>query len=90
MPSVDRAGFVPADWTIATPTAAAYTAKTSVTTLKVADLEPADKAWPMSAVFKGLLYLARSLFGRAPWLALVGATLTSIGAVYFIVGAVGF
>lgn len=30
------------------------------------------------------LYLARSLFGRAPWLALIGATLTSIGAVYFI------
>ena len=30
------------------------------------------------------LYLARSLFGKAPWLALIGATLTSIGAVYFI------
>ena len=30
------------------------------------------------------LYLARSLFGRTPWLALIGATLTTIGAVYFI------
>lgn len=30
------------------------------------------------------LYLARSLFGRTPWLALIGAALTTIGAVYFI------
>jgi hypothetical protein len=30
------------------------------------------------------LYLARGLFGRAPWLGLIGATLTTIGAVYFI------
>ncbi len=50
----------PSDWWGCTPNAPAYTAKTSVTTTKVANIEPADKAIPQMATFGGGLYLARN------------------------------
>jgi hypothetical protein len=48
------------DWTSATPSAASYAAKTSITTRKTFDLEPADKAVPQMAVLGGRLYAARN------------------------------
>jgi hypothetical protein len=50
----------PGHWTAATPSVAGYTAKTSITTDKTADLEPADKAVPAMASFGGRLYSARN------------------------------
>jgi hypothetical protein len=50
----------PSDWAIATPSAAAYGAKISVTTTKLADLLPADRALPQWAVLNGKLYAARN------------------------------
>jgi len=48
------------DWSVATPSAAAYGAKTSVTTSKLADLLPSDRALPQWAVLNGKLYAARN------------------------------
>lgn len=50
----------PADWTTATPTAAAFTAKTSITSLKVSGFIPSDRAYPGIARFNGRLYAARN------------------------------
>jgi len=50
----------PGDWTGITPSAAEYSAKTSITTSKVSEIEPNDRAWPQFAVHKGLVYLARN------------------------------
>jgi hypothetical protein len=67
-----------ADWADCTPTAAAYGAKTSTTTTKRSELEPADKALPAFAEYGGRLYAARNtttgpqLFACAP--ALSGTT----------------
>ena len=46
------------DWFDATPTA--WNAKSSLTTSKTSDLEPADRAVPGMAVFNGRLYAARN------------------------------
>jgi hypothetical protein len=48
------------DWADSTPSAAAYTAKTSITTTKTSDLEPADRAVPAMASFNGRLFAARN------------------------------
>ncbi|MDP3154575.1 MAG: hypothetical protein Q8N23_17990 [Archangium sp.] len=48
------------DWAACTPTDAAYAAKTSTTTTKRADLEPADRAIPAFATYAGRLYVARN------------------------------
>ena len=50
----------PSDWAVATPSAAEYVAKTSVTTSKLADLLPADRSLPQWAVLNGKLYAARN------------------------------
>jgi len=50
----------PADWLVVTPTDPAYAAKTSVTTNKVVDLEPTDRAVPQMAVFGGRIYVGRN------------------------------
>ena len=50
----------PSDWAICTPSSATYTGKTSVTTSKVAEIEPADKAFPQVAAFQGRLYAGRN------------------------------
>ncbi len=52
-------GLLP-PWTTSTPNGAAYTAKSSVTTRKTLDLEPADKAFPQMAELAGKLYAARN------------------------------
>ncbi|HWE24397.1 MAG TPA: hypothetical protein VG496_10730, partial [Myxococcales bacterium] len=44
------------DWSTSTPNATAYGAKLSITTTKMSDLEPADKAFPQFAVLAGNLY----------------------------------
>jgi hypothetical protein len=48
------------DWAGCTPTAAAYSGKTSVTTSKVSGILPADRAFPQVATFKGRLYGGRN------------------------------
>ena len=48
------------DWTDATPSALAYTLKSSVTTSKISDLEPADRAVPAMVGFGGRLFAARN------------------------------
>jgi len=48
------------NWVTSTPNAAAYGGKSSVTTRKSMDLEPADKAFPQMAAFAGRLYAARN------------------------------
>jgi hypothetical protein len=53
-------GNHPGDWTAITPSDAAYSAKTSISTSKVSEIEPKDRAWPQFAVHKGLVYLARN------------------------------
>ncbi len=50
----------PGDWTSHLPSAAAYGAKSSVTTSKTAELDPSDKAVSQMAVFNGRLYFARN------------------------------
>ena len=47
-------------WVTSTPSAAAYAGKSSVTTRKTVDMEPADKAFPQMAAFGGRLYAARN------------------------------
>jgi hypothetical protein len=51
---------LPPSWTTSTPTDPAYAAKSSLTTKKTHDLEPADKAVPKMAVLAGKLYAARN------------------------------
>jgi hypothetical protein len=58
-PQPPVAGALP-NWVTSTPTAAAYAGKSSVTTRKSLDLEPADKAFPQMAAFGGRLYAARN------------------------------
>jgi hypothetical protein len=53
------AGVCP-DWTVVTPTAAAFTAKLPVTTSKTSNFEPADKAVPAMVEFVGTLFAARN------------------------------
>jgi hypothetical protein len=53
-------GNHPGDWTAITPSAAAYSAKPSITTSKVSEIEPKDRTWPQFAVHNGLVYLARN------------------------------
>ncbi len=53
-------GTMAADWEVITPSDAAFSAKTSVSTAKIADIEPADKAVPQMAVFGGRVYAARN------------------------------
>ncbi len=48
------------DWTDATPSAAAYTNKTSLASSKASDLEPADRAVPSMVTFGGHLFAARN------------------------------
>lgn len=48
------------DWALTTPTAAAYAAETSRTTMKIADLVPSDRAVPQMATFGGRLFVARN------------------------------
>ncbi|MBW2734924.1 MAG: hypothetical protein JRH20_21275, partial [Deltaproteobacteria bacterium] len=48
------------DWTVCTPSAQAYAAKVAVSTTKVSELEPADKAFPQMAAFGGRLYVGRN------------------------------
>jgi hypothetical protein len=50
-------------WTTSTPSAEAYRAKVSVTTQKLTDIEPADRAWSRMAVFQGHVYLGRNTTG---------------------------
>jgi hypothetical protein len=47
-------------WGSCTPTATAWTAKTSISTSKTSDFVPADKAVPQLATFKGRLYMPRN------------------------------
>jgi len=66
----------PSDWAVTTPSAAAYGAKTSVTTSKLADLLPADRALPQWAVLNGKLYAARNTTaGPQIWACTPGADL---------------
>ncbi|WP_375765457.1 hypothetical protein NR798_27510 [Archangium gephyra] len=58
-------GLFPGDWAPCTPSLAAWSSRTSRTTSKAADLEPADKAVPQLAVFQGKLYLARNTTSTA-------------------------
>jgi len=48
------------DWTNATPSAAAYSNKTSLASTKTSDLEPADRAVPAMVSFGGRLFAARN------------------------------
>lgn len=51
---------VPSSWMASTPNDPAYSAKSSLTTRKTHDLEPADKAVPAMVVLAGKLYAARN------------------------------
>lgn len=53
------------DWAPCTPSLSAWSSRTSRTTAKTADLEPADRAVPQLAVFQGRLYLARNTTSTA-------------------------
>jgi hypothetical protein len=55
----------PADWASCTPSLPAWSSRTSRTTFKTADLEPADRAVPQLAAFQGKLYLARNTTSTA-------------------------
>jgi len=48
------------DWTNATPSAAAYSNKTSLASTKASDLEPADRAVPSMVTLGGHLFAARN------------------------------
>jgi len=68
-------GLLP-PWTVSTPSDAAYGAKSSITTRKTLDLEPADKAVPQMASFGGRLYAARNTTsGPQLWACAPGADL---------------
>ena len=68
--------LLPGDWAVSTPSAAAYSAKTSVTTAKLSDLLPSDRALPQMAVLGGKLYAARNTtVGPQVWACTPGAGL---------------
>lgn len=48
------------DWADCTPSNATYSGKTAISTSKVQGIEPADKAFPQLAVYKGRLYAGRN------------------------------
>jgi hypothetical protein len=48
------------DWADCTPSNATYSNKTAISTSKVQGIEPADKAFPQLAVYKGRLYAGRN------------------------------
>ncbi len=61
-------------WSSCTPPAPAYAAKASVTTQKVADLTPADYAFPAVVPYGGRLYAARNtVAGPQLWVCTPGA-----------------
>jgi hypothetical protein len=75
-PQPPASGFPP-DWTAATPSDVAYGAKSSVTTKKTHDLEPADKAIPQMAALGGNLYAARNTTsGPQLWVCTPGTDLS--------------
>lgn len=64
------------DWAVTTPSAAAYPAKASLTTTKIGDLTPADRALPAMAAIGGKLYAARNTTtGPQLWVCTPGASL---------------
>ncbi len=64
------------DWSISTPSAAGYTSRTSVTTMKSSDLLPADRAFPSMVSYRGKLYAARNTtVGPQLWACTPGADL---------------
>lgn len=66
----------PGDWAVTIPAVAAYVAKTSVTTTKLADLLPSDRALPQMAVLNGTLYAGRNTTaGPQLWACAPGAKL---------------
>jgi hypothetical protein len=69
-------GLVFSSWATSTPSAAAYTGKTSLTTKKTFDLDPADKAFPQMAASGGRLYAARNTTtGPQLWVCAPGSDL---------------
>jgi hypothetical protein len=50
----------PTDWSVITPSAAAYGAKTSRTSTKTGNWEPVDRAVPQMAAFGGRLFVGRN------------------------------
>jgi len=58
-PQPPLAGLLP-PWTVSTPSNALYVGKSSITTRKTLDIEPADKAFPQMAALAGRLYTARN------------------------------
>lgn len=50
----------PEHWVSITPSAPEYRARESLTTDKLVDLEPADRAWSRMVVFEGHVYLGRN------------------------------
>lgn len=50
----------PGDWSVTTPSAAAYGQLATRTTSKTMDLEPADRAVPAMAAFRGRLFAGRN------------------------------
>ena len=63
-------------WATSTPKAAAYAGKSSLTTKKTFDLEPADKAFPQMAAFGGRLFAARNTTsGPQLWVCAPGSDL---------------
>lgn len=68
-------GLAP-DWSKSTPSAAQYSANSSITTRKTMDLEPADKAFPQMVALGGKLYAARNTTaGPQLWVCTPGADL---------------
>jgi hypothetical protein len=55
-----RYSTFPEDWAACTPSASAWSGKTSVTVTSAAGLTPADRAIPQLAVYQGKLYAARN------------------------------
>ena len=50
----------PADWAVSTPSSVVFTSKISRPPAKLADIFPADKAFPQMAVYKNRLYVGRN------------------------------
>jgi hypothetical protein len=50
----------PADWAVATPSSVVFTSKASRPPAKLADIFPADRAFPQMAVYKNRLYAGRN------------------------------
>jgi hypothetical protein len=70
-----QSGVAPS-WTTSTPSDPAYGAKSSLTTKKTHDLEPADKAVPRMAMLAGKLYAARNTTsGPQLWVCTPGSDL---------------